>query len=62
MHEWFYEGERRPTVVSDELGMLSLVQLELVMTKASSPYTKYDKKDLVLLRSSMPVIKIRECS
>ena len=39
MHEWFYEGERRPRVVSDELGMLILDQLEPVMMKASSPHT-----------------------
>ena len=62
MHEWFYECERRPKVISDEQGMFILVQLEPVMMKASSPYTKYDKKDLMLLRSSMPAIKIRECS
>ena len=28
LHEWFYENERRPKVVSDELGMLMLEQSE----------------------------------
>ena len=28
LHEWFYESERRPKVVSDELGMLMLEQPE----------------------------------
>ena len=28
LHEWFYESERRPKVVSDELGMLMLEQSE----------------------------------
>ena len=30
LHEWFYENERRPKVVSDELGMLMLGQPEPV--------------------------------
>ena len=30
LHEWFYENERRPKVVSDELGMLMLEQPEPV--------------------------------
>ena len=30
MHEWFYENERRPKIISDELGMLMLEQPEPV--------------------------------
>ncbi|WP_430876356.1 RHS repeat domain-containing protein [Gilliamella sp. G0441] len=30
LHEWFYENERRPKVISDELGMLMLEQPEPV--------------------------------
>ena len=28
MHKWFYENDRRPKVISDELGMLILEQPE----------------------------------
>ena len=30
LYKWFYEGERRPKVISDELRMLILDQLEPV--------------------------------
>ncbi|WP_303812857.1 hypothetical protein [Apibacter mensalis] len=39
MHEWFYECERRPKVVSDELGMLMLEQPEPITEKDAYLHT-----------------------
>ena len=38
LHEWFYENERRPKVVSDELGMLMWEQPEPVETLTTWVY------------------------
>ena len=38
LYKWFYEGERRPKVVSDELGMLILEQPEPVETLTTWVY------------------------
>ena len=39
LHEWFYECERRPKVVSDELGMLMLEQPEPITEKDAYLHT-----------------------